>query len=198
MRCGERAAESSGLRVLKFKQIISLVTLGKSFNFSEPSLFIKWITGLFKAEGGTHKLCTSKKNVKTLLIGGGRAPVRGRDRRRGKSRLPDEHRGSIPEPWDHDLGWKQMLNPLSHPGCPLKELSILRPGVTLALAPRLLLAEPCEVLFQVLLFSKRLAHCCQLPFCRNTWCHKNSPKELTAESSLDSCPSCVTLGSPLL
>ena len=26
--------------------------------------------------------------------------------------------GSIPEPWDHDLSWSQMLNWLNHPGAP--------------------------------------------------------------------------------
>ena len=26
--------------------------------------------------------------------------------------------GSIPQPWDHNLSWKQMLDPLSHPGDP--------------------------------------------------------------------------------
>ena len=26
--------------------------------------------------------------------------------------------GWIPEPWDHDLTWRQKLNQLSHPGAP--------------------------------------------------------------------------------
>ena len=43
-------------------------------------------------------------------------------RGRGRSRLPTEHEarhgGSIPGPWDHDLSWRQTLNPLSHPGAP--------------------------------------------------------------------------------
>ena len=25
---------------------------------------------------------------------------------------------STPQPWDHDLSWRQTLNPLSHPGAP--------------------------------------------------------------------------------
>ena len=54
MSCRKTVAESGDLGVLNFSQIIILVTLGKSFNFSEP-LFIKWTTGSFKAEGETHE-----------------------------------------------------------------------------------------------------------------------------------------------
>ena len=32
--------------------------------------------------------------------------------------------GSIPDPWDHDLSQRQMLNHLSHPGAPFKANSM--------------------------------------------------------------------------